>query len=92
MSKEFVGFYIYGMEKLVTVVQFASQLCAYTSSFLSHTDCSQCCCMAITASKNFMSLQNVMAFLSSQCGSSSIAAFFIVLVALLWGSLFSVLS
>jgi len=77
------------MEKLVTVVQCASQLCSYTSSFLSHTDCcSQCHCVAVTASQIFLSVQNVMAFLSSQCGSSSIAACFIVLVALLWGSLF----
>jgi hypothetical protein len=80
------------MEKLVTVVQFASQLYAYTSSFLSHTDCcSQCRCVAVTASQIFLSVQNIMAFLNSQCRSSSIAACFIVLVAVL-GSLFSMLS
>jgi hypothetical protein len=65
---------------------------AYASSFLSHTDCcSRCHFVAITASQ-ILSVQNIMAFLSSGCRSSSIAAYFIVLVALLWGSLFSVLS
>jgi len=83
---------MYRMEKFITVVQFASQLYAYASSFLSQTDCcSQCHFVAITP-QIFLSVQNVMAFLSSRCGCSSIGACFIVLVALLWGSLFSVLS
>ena len=34
MRKQFISFCIYGMEKLVTVVQFASQLCAYTTYLL----------------------------------------------------------
>ena len=79
----------YGMEKLVTVVQFASQLYAYASPFLLQTDCcSRCRFVAITP-EIFLSVQNVMAFLNSRCGSSSIAA---CSVALLWGSLFLVLS